>query len=112
MINKKDLEMELYAESAVSLVSQPMFAQVWPKTPLEPSDIVLKTPVYGIRVVLGHTLPDGSEREVGYVSKTLATIEANYSQIEKKVYHVRLELTNFMLICMNLHSSYTQTIYH
>ena len=39
MINKKDLEMELDAESAVSLVSQPRFAQVWPKTPLEPSEL-------------------------------------------------------------------------
>ena len=43
MINQKDLEMELDTRSAVSLVSQQTFAQLWPKTPLEASDIVLKT---------------------------------------------------------------------
>ena len=42
VINQKDLEMELDTGSAVSLVSQQMFAQLWPKTPLEASDIFLK----------------------------------------------------------------------
>ena len=36
-INKKDIEMELDTGSAVSLVLQKMFAQLWPKTPLEAS---------------------------------------------------------------------------
>ena len=43
MINQKDLEMELDTGSAVRLVSQQTFAQLWPKTPLETSDIHLKT---------------------------------------------------------------------
>ena len=43
VINQKYLEMELDKGSAVTLVSQQTFAQLWPKTPLEASDIVLKT---------------------------------------------------------------------
>ena len=43
VINQKDLEMGLDARSAVSLVSQQTLAQMWPKMPLEASDIVLKT---------------------------------------------------------------------
>ena len=43
VINKKDLEMELNTGSAVSLVSQQTFKRLWPKTPLEALDVVLKT---------------------------------------------------------------------
>ena len=39
--------------------------------------------LHGIGAVLSDRLPDGSERPVGYVSRTLASSEANYSQIEK-----------------------------
>ena len=34
--------------------------------------------------MLAHQLPDGSERPIGYVSRTLNTTERNYSQLEKE----------------------------
>ena len=39
---------------------------------------------YGISAVLAHCLLDGSEKPVGYVSRTLSKAEHNYSQLEKE----------------------------
>ena len=39
---------------------------------------------YGIGVVLSHLQEDGSDRPIGYASRSLAPAEKNYSQIEKE----------------------------
>ena len=70
-----------FASSKKLLTSSKVLAHFDPKLP-----IVLSCDAssYGIGAVLAHNLPNGLERPVGFVSRTLSSSEANYSQIEKE----------------------------
>ena len=50
---------------------------------------------FGIGAVLAHIMDDGSERPVGYASKTLSQAEKGYSQLDKEALAIVFGVTKF-----------------
>ena len=59
------------------LTSAPLLVHYNPDLPLSLAS------AYGIGAALAHRMPDGSEKPIAYASRTLNSVERNYSQIEK-----------------------------
>ena len=70
-----------FRKSKELLISSPLLVHYNPDLPL-----ILACDVsdYGLGAVLAHRMPDGSEKPIAYVSRTLNPTERNYSQIERE----------------------------
>lgn len=70
-----------FQQAKDQLASQSVLAHYNPKLPLR---LAGDASAYGIGAVISHVLPDGSERPIAYVSRTLSASEKNYAQLEKE----------------------------
>ena len=70
-----------FQESKDLLTSSQLLVHFDPKLPLL---LACDASAYGIGAVLAHTMPDGSEKPIGYASRTLNSAEQNYSWLEKE----------------------------
>ena len=74
-------EQESFRKSKELLLSSQVLVHFDPKLPVL---LACDASSYGIGAVLAHKMPDGTERPIGFASRTLSAPEKQYSQIEKE----------------------------
>ena len=74
-------EQEAFKRSKELLLSSKVLVHFDPKLPVV---LACDASSYGIGAVLAHKLPDGTEKPIGFASRTLSAAEKQYSQIEKE----------------------------
>ena len=81
-----------FNESKDLLTSSSHLVHFDPKLPIL---LACDASAYGIGAVLAHRLPDGSEKPIGYASRTLNAAERNYSQLEKEGFSLVFGIKRF-----------------
>ena len=76
-----DEQEKSFKESKQSLLSSQLLVHFDPSLNIR---LACDASAYGIGAVLSHEMPDGSEKPIGFVSRTLSDAEKKYSQIEKE----------------------------
>ena len=70
-----------FEEAKQTLNSNNVLMHYDPSLPIHMAEDAL---AYGIRAIIAHVLPDGTERPVAFASRTLTSSERNYAQVEKE----------------------------
>ena len=74
-------EQETFQKSKDLLLSSKVLVHFNPQLPVV---LACDASSYGIGGVLAHKMPDGTEKPIGFASRTLFVAEQQYSQIEKE----------------------------
>lgn len=81
-----------FVESKELLLSSRVLAHFNPKLEIR---LACDASNYGIGAVLSHKLPNGQEKPIGFVSRSLSETERKYSQIEKEALSCVFGVTRF-----------------
>jgi len=76
-----DEQTKAFEKSKEMLTSKSLLVHFNPNLPIT---LACDASSYGIGAVLAHRMSDGSEKPIGYASRTLSKAERNYSQLEKE----------------------------
>ena len=76
----KDEQEKSFKESKQLLLSSQLLVHFDPTLKIR---LACDASAYGIGAVLSHEMPDGSEKPIGFASRTLSDAEKKYSQIER-----------------------------
>ena len=76
-----DAQEKSFIESKQLLLSSQLLVHFDPSRKIR---LACDASAYGIGAVLSHEMPDGTEKPIGFVSRTLSNAEKKYSQIEKE----------------------------
>ena len=76
-----DPQAKAFEDSKKMLSSASLLVHFDPNLPLL---LACDASAYGVGAVLAHRMPDGTEKPIGYASRTLNSAERNYSQLEKE----------------------------
>ena len=87
-MSKKKLSKELLTSSSLLMHFDPTL----------PIVLACDASHYGVGAVIAHKMPDGSEKPVGYLSRTLNDAEKNYAQLEKEGLALVFGVKNVLLV--------------
>ena len=83
---------QAFAAAKQRLLSEELLVHYDDKKPLY---LACDASPYGVGAVLSHRLPDGTDRPIGYMSRSLSSAERGYAQLEKEALAIIFGLKKF-----------------
>ena len=102
-------EQEAFKRSKELLLSSTVVVHFNPELPIV---LACDASAYRVGAILAHKMPDGSERPVGFASRTLSKTEKGYSQIEKEGLSCVFGVTRFHAYLIGRHFTLITTTSH
>ena len=84
---------QAFDKAKKALIEAPILFHYNPDLPIS---LAGDASAYGVGAVLSHSMPDGTERPVAFVSRTLSASERNYSQVAKEALSLVFGIKKFL----------------
>ena len=98
-----DIEQKAFQASKDLLTSDSLLVHFNPDLELV---LMCDASSYGIGAVLAHRMPDGTERPIGYASRSLSAAQRNYSQLEREALALVFGVQRFFMYYVGFESNH------